>query len=117
MRELLGEAAQRAIEYLQGLDRRGVPPTREALARLAEFDVPLPHAPQAAAETLRQLDDIASPATMASAGGRHFGFVIGGALPVAVASNWLATAWDQNAALHAPAPATAVIERAGQDRL
>jgi glutamate/tyrosine decarboxylase-like PLP-dependent enzyme len=111
MRDLLAEAAQRAIDYLQGLDRRGVAPTREALARLAEFDVPLPHAPQAAAETLRQLDEIASPATLASAGGRYFGFVIGGALPVTVASNWLATAWDQNAALHAPAPATAVIER------
>ena len=48
---------------------------------------------------------------MAMAGGRFFGFVIGGALPVTVASNWLSTAWDQNSALHAPTPGTATIER------
>jgi glutamate/tyrosine decarboxylase-like PLP-dependent enzyme len=74
------------------------------------LNIALPLQPGAPAETLQLLDEIASPATMASAGGRFFGFVIGGALPVAVASNWLATAWDQNAALHAPAPATSVLE-------
>jgi glutamate/tyrosine decarboxylase-like PLP-dependent enzyme len=78
--------------------------------RLVELDGPMPLDPGDPAETLRLLDDIGSPATMASAGGRFYGFVIGGALPVTVASNWLATAWDQNAALDAPAPATAAIE-------
>jgi glutamate/tyrosine decarboxylase-like PLP-dependent enzyme len=111
MRELLDDAAQRAIRYLQSLDARGVAPKQEAVVRLAEFDTALPESPQPSAETLRQLDDIGSPATMASAGGRFFGFVIGGALPVSVASNWLATAWDQNAALHLPTPAAAVLER------
>jgi glutamate/tyrosine decarboxylase-like PLP-dependent enzyme len=111
MRELLDEAAQRAIAYLEGLGHRGVAPTPEALARLAELEIPLPASPQSPAETLRQLDLIASPATMASAGGRYFGFVTGGALPVTVASSWLATAWDQNGALHAGAPGAAVLER------
>ena len=46
------------------------------------------------------------------AGGRFFGFVIGGALPITVASNWLATAWDQNAALHGPTPGVAALEHA-----
>ena len=50
---------------------------------------------------------------MAMAGPRFFGFVIGGALPVTVAANWLATAWDQNAGLYARTPATA---RAGAGR-
>ena len=111
MRELLDDAAQRAVRYLEGLTARHVAPTEEAVAALAGFDTPLPHEPQAPAETLRQLDSIGSPATMASASGRFFGFVIGGALPVTIASNWLATAWDQNAGLHGPTPATAVLER------
>jgi glutamate/tyrosine decarboxylase-like PLP-dependent enzyme len=38
--------------------------------------------------------------------------VIGGALPVALAANWLATAWDQNAALYGSSPAVASIEQA-----
>lgn len=110
MQDLLDDAARRAIRYLDGLDARGVAPTAGALARLPELDGDLPAQPRPAAETLRLLDEIASPATMASAGGRFFGFVIGGALPVTVASNWLATAWDQNAALQGPSPAVAALE-------
>ena len=110
MRELLDDAARRAIRYLDGLDARGVAPAPAAVAALAELDGPMPQAPCAPAETLRLLDEIGSPATMASAGGRFFGFVIGGALPVALASNWLATAWDQNAALHEPARAVSALE-------
>jgi len=110
MRELLDDAAQRAMRYLDGLDGRGVAPPAGALARLAELDGPLPERSGPPAETLRLLDEVGSPATMASAGGRFFGFVIGGALPVTVASHWLATAWDQNAALQAPARAVAALE-------
>ena len=110
MQDLLDDAAKRAIRYLEGLGARGVAPEAAALARLPELDGPLPEQACDAAQTLRLLDDVASPATMASAGGRFFGFVIGGALPVALASNWLATAWDQNAALQGPARATSAIE-------
>jgi len=60
---------------------------------------------------LGQLDAIGSPATVASTGGRYFGFVIGGALPVAVGANWLAGAWNQNAGLFATSPAAARIEQ------
>jgi glutamate/tyrosine decarboxylase-like PLP-dependent enzyme len=110
MQELLDDAARRAIRYLAGLAQRGVAPEAGALARLNQLDGALPQGPCPPAETLRLLDDIGSPATMASAGGRFFGFVIGGALPVTVASNWLATAWDQNAALHAPARTVSALE-------
>ena len=110
MQELLDDAAKRAIRYLDGLDHRGVAPDSNALARLAELDGALPELPCAPVDTLRLLDELGSPATMASAGGRFFGFVIGGALPVTVASNWLATAWDQNAALQGPARAVSALE-------
>lgn len=110
MPHLLDEAARRALRYLDSLDARAVAPTMEALARLAELDEPLPAGPQPALETLRRLDEIGSPATMASAGGRFFGFVTGGSLPVSVASHWMATAWDQNAALQVASPAAAAFE-------
>lgn len=110
MNPLLNDAALRASRYLAGLDNRPVQPAAEAVARLAELDEPLPEHSQAAEAVLRRLDELGSPATMATAGGRFFGFVVGGALPVSVAANWLATAWDQNSANPAAAPATAAFE-------
>ena len=111
MRELLKQTAEQAITYLEGLGARGVAPTAGAVARLDAFDQPLAEAPADPQDVLRLLDEIGSPATMAMAGPRFFGFVIGGALPVAVAANWLATAWDQNSALYKVTPATAALEQ------
>ena len=104
---LLADAAERARRYLAGLDHRPVAPDRAALSALASFDEPLPEEPGDAAATLALLDEAGSPATVASTGGRYFGFVIGGSLPVAVAANWLATVWDQNAALPVMSPVAA----------
>jgi glutamate/tyrosine decarboxylase-like PLP-dependent enzyme len=71
----------------------------------------LPNLPGDPEETLALLDEIGSPATMAMAGSRFFGFVIGGSLPVTLAANWLAGAWDQNSGLYAVTPGTAHIEQ------
>jgi glutamate/tyrosine decarboxylase-like PLP-dependent enzyme len=111
---LLHSSAQRAIRYLDGLDARCVTPTPEALARLHELDGALPETPTDPEGVLEQLDLIGSPATMASAGGRYFGFVIGGSLPASLAANWLATAWDQNAGLVAASPVAATLEEIAQ---
>ena len=110
MRELLENTAQRAISYLEALGDRGVAPSREAIAKLATLDEPLSDASTPAEAVIKLLDEICSPATMAMAGPRFFGFVIGGALPVTVAANWLAGAWDQNTGLFTPTPATAQLE-------
>jgi glutamate/tyrosine decarboxylase-like PLP-dependent enzyme len=107
-RDILNDAASRSIRYLEGIGARPVAPRGlDALHRLEE---PMPARKGDPAETLRLLDEVVSPATMAMAGPRFFGFVIGGALPVTVAASWLATAWDQNAGLFAPTPGAAVLE-------
>lgn len=112
MNPLLDTAARLAADYLEGLPARAVRPTTDALDRLRGLEEPLPETPQDALAVLHRLDALGSPATMGSAGGRFFGFVIGGSLPVALAANWLATAWDQNAALHDPSPGVAAFEHA-----
>src|SRR5438874_4257486 len=99
MKDLLRTTAERAARYLADLKDRGVAPTPEALANLRRLDEPLPEHPTDPATVIRLLDEIGSPATMASAGGRFFGFVVGGSLPAAVAASSLAAAWDQNAGI------------------
>ncbi|MDB6168103.1 MAG: Pyridoxal-dependent decarboxylase [Verrucomicrobia bacterium] len=111
MKELLHDASARAIRYLETLDSRPVAPTPEAVARLRTLDVPLPEKSGDPSSTLRLLDDVGSPATMGMAGARFFGFVIGGALPVTLAANWLAGAWDQNTGLYRATPGTAFLEQ------
>jgi glutamate/tyrosine decarboxylase-like PLP-dependent enzyme len=110
LQTLLRATAERAIRYLQELDTRPVAPSVEAISKLAQFDEPLPEEPMAPERVLQMLDDLGSPATMAMAGPRFYGFVIGGSLPAALAANWLATAWDQNSALYQVTPGTAIIE-------
>ena len=110
LRGLLLDAAERAIRYRESLDTRPVVPTPAALAALDQFRQPLPEFGTDPAAVIARLDQIGSPATVTMSGGRYFGFVNGSSLPVTVASNWLATAWDQNCALHVMSPAAAVLE-------
>src|SRR5690606_16015829 len=108
--ELLRDAAERAARYLEGLDERSVTPAEAAVQGLERLREPLPEQGSAPTEVLALLDEVVSPATLGIAGPRFFGFVIGGALPVTLAANTLATAWDQNSALHQVTPGTATLE-------
>jgi glutamate/tyrosine decarboxylase-like PLP-dependent enzyme len=109
--DILDDAATRARRYLRSLDDRSVAPDPAAVAALQRLDEPLPAASSPPQQVLALLDEMVSPATMAMAGPRFFGFVIGGALPVTVASNWLTTAWDQNAALQMATPGVSAVEQ------
>jgi glutamate/tyrosine decarboxylase-like PLP-dependent enzyme len=110
LEHLLKAAAESVTTYLEGLRTRRVAPDPAAVLALSTFDHALPSEPRAPEAILRLLEDRASPATVASASGRFFGFVVGGSLPAALAANWLAGAWDQDAGLFALSPATAVLE-------
>jgi glutamate/tyrosine decarboxylase-like PLP-dependent enzyme len=98
------------MSYLDNLEARRVAPSTEALAAMSALGGPLPELGEDASDVLALLDEVGSPATMASAGPRYFGFVIGGSLPATVAASWLATAWDQNAGLVAASPVSAALE-------
>lgn len=108
--QLLADAAARGARYLDTLSNRSVAPAGPAVDALSTFDHSLPDRSTNPAAVLRQLDEAGSPATVATAGGRYFGFVIGGSLPAALAANVLAAAWDQPAGLVIASPATAAIE-------
>lgn len=107
---LLADAAARARRYVEEADRRRVSPSPEAVEALSRFDFPFPERGIDAGSVLALLDEVGSPATMVSTSPRYFGFVCGGVLPVALASSWLLSAWDQNAALAALSPVGAFLD-------
>lgn len=110
-RQLLASAVRRAVDYLEGLASRPAGPLPGAAEKLvAALDQPLPEHGSDAADILAFLDEFGSPATVASAGGRYFGFVTGGTLPAALAANYLAGAWDQNSFSWISSPAIAAFE-------
>ena len=109
------DAAERGATYRESLSDRPVAPSGDAVDAAVSFVEPMPVEGTDDEAVLAMLDDIGSPATMSMAGPRFFGFVIGGSLPVSVATNWLTTVWDQNVGMHEVTPATSTLERVSMD--
>jgi glutamate/tyrosine decarboxylase-like PLP-dependent enzyme len=108
--DVLNLAADMAQRYVRDVAERRVSPSEAAVTALAELDEPFPLLPSDPCDVITRLDEIGSAATVATTGGRYFGFVIGGMVPAAMAANWLAAAWNQNAALRAMSPIAAELE-------
>ena len=103
-------AARHATTWLQSVPDRPVGPRLPAHDLLGAFGGPLPTQGMPAEEVVELLARTAEPGLMAMPSGRFFGWVIGGTLPAALASDWLVSAWDQNAGLRYATPAMAAIE-------
>lgn len=115
--ELLGETVNHMKDYLHSLDDRPVFPTNEQMEALKQFDIELPDKPTEAKNVISLLHDAGSGATVATSGGRYFGFVIGGTLPAALAANCLSAAWDQCAGLQVLSPVGEKLELVAGDWL
>jgi glutamate/tyrosine decarboxylase-like PLP-dependent enzyme len=107
---LLARAAEMATRYASTAPERRVSPSEPALAGLQRFHEPFPEASCDPQQVLEMLDEIGSPATVTTTGGRYFGFVIGGTLPAAMATNLLTAVWGQNCALRVMSPVAAELE-------
>jgi glutamate/tyrosine decarboxylase-like PLP-dependent enzyme len=108
--ELLKKTCDLATAFFAGLRDRPVGRPVDYPALLANMGGPLPLEGEDPLHVVHHLSTVADPGLVATAGPRHFGFVIGGSLPAALAAEWLAAAWDQNAFSYVLSPAAAVAE-------
>ena len=108
--EVLRSAAARAIDYIENLENSPVGPGATARELRARLDKPLQDAGLPGQQVVEELAHDVADGLVASTSGRFFGWVIGGALPAAIAADWLTSSWDQNAPAYASSPAAAIAE-------
>jgi glutamate/tyrosine decarboxylase-like PLP-dependent enzyme len=109
-RDLLRATADNVADFLEALDERPVRWQASVDELVGALGGPLPESGLAERAVIASLVEAAEPGLVGIPSGRYFGFVIGGALPAALAADWLTSAWDQNAGLYAAGPAAAVVE-------
>ncbi len=109
-RELLRRTAEIAAGFVESLDERPVWPAATVDELRSTLGGVLPEGPSDPLEVIEELAEAAEPGVVGIPSGRYFGFVIGGAVPAALAADWLTSTWDQNAGLVAAGPAAAVVE-------
>jgi glutamate/tyrosine decarboxylase-like PLP-dependent enzyme len=110
-RELLRRTAELAADILDSLDERPVFPRHSLDEIAAALGGPLPDSPTDPLEVTELIAREVDKGVVATAGGRYFGYVIGGALPATVAADWLTTIWDQCAGLGPLGPSVGVVEQ------
>lgn len=109
-KKIFEQAKSYAFDYVDQSADRNIIPSEEAIENLHVFVEELPQSGTEASDVLSLLHQYGSPATVNQIGGRYYGFVNGGAVPVSLASKWLADFWDQNAALEVMSPLVSQLE-------
>jgi glutamate/tyrosine decarboxylase-like PLP-dependent enzyme len=116
-RLLLRRTAEIAAEFVESLDERPVWPPATVDELRSALGGDLPDAPRDPLDVIEALAEAVEPGVVGIPSGRYFGFVIGGAIPAALAADWLTSTWDQNAGLVVAGPAAAVVEEVVGDWL
>lgn len=106
----LAAAYDQALAYLRNLNDKPVGATADLAALRNRLEKPLTSEGMPPQQVIADLVEDVDGGLLRSAGGRFFGWVIGGSVPSATAADWLTTVWDQNAALFATSPAAAAVE-------
>ncbi len=106
----LDRAAHHAHRYLDQVDARSVAATVTRDDLKARFDIPLRNEGLPADQVIDELARAAEGGQLGTGSARFFAWVIGGALPSAIAAEWLVSAWDQNAVIYATSPVSSVVE-------
>lgn len=115
--DVLSRTLEHAKEYIEGIDNEDVCSTKTMKELRNALKKPLNENGEMAVNVIDQLVDDVNGGLINSSGGRFFAWVIGGAVPAALAADWLTSTWDQNAALYACSPAEAIIEEVAGDWL
>jgi glutamate/tyrosine decarboxylase-like PLP-dependent enzyme len=108
---LLAATQRHAAEWFSALASRKVRATLTTDELREQLGGPLPDNSTAPEAITEQLAAAGMAGTVATAGPRYFGFVVGGTLPAALAADWLVSAWDQNAGIYVLSPIVSVIEQ------
>jgi len=109
-RSLLERTQAHAVDFLDRLDKQSVSATTDTDTLRRRLSLPLGNDGIPAQRVIDELVAATEGGHLGSAGGRFFAWVIGGALPSALAADWLTSTWDNNAALYACGPAASVVE-------
>lgn len=108
MSEFLMDAARRAATYRENVEVDPVRP--DTGADLSEFEGSFPEEGTDPDQVIKLIDELVTPATMGFSNPRFYGWVIGGVYPVALAADWMSSAWDQNNVVYAATPGTVKLE-------
>ena len=109
-KELLSRTTELAADFLDRLPERPVATPVDLAALREALGGPMPDRGEDPRRVIEVLASDVEGGLVGSAGPRYFGFVVGGGVPAALAADWLASAWDQNAGLYALSPSAAVVE-------
>jgi glutamate/tyrosine decarboxylase-like PLP-dependent enzyme len=107
---LLRRAHAAALEYVRSVNDRSVGARASAAALRTMLGGPLPQRGEAELDVLESLISAVEPGLVHATGPRYFGFVVGGVLPIALATDWLTSTWDQNAFGYVLSPAASIVE-------
>jgi glutamate/tyrosine decarboxylase-like PLP-dependent enzyme len=107
---LFEQAKTAAYRYMDNIHTMDVYPSESSRAHLKMFDETMPDDSCPPSIVLKMLESYGSENTVAQTGGKYFGFVCGGSLPVTLAAKWMTDVWDQNSAVFVQSPIAAELE-------